>query len=126
MLKTFFEIEEQYYGHDMIQAAKLLSKDKQMFLFQTEACLWMVEQDLCFMYTYSANCSKLEKLERECYSTLEFFLYPVVDLRFTGMAHIKSKVLEIIRGSIYLCGADHNKLLTEIINSSGRWNGERG
>ena len=111
MLKTLGE--ERSYEHDMDQATKLPSKDKRMILFQDEACLRMSGQDRCIMYTDSANCSKMQMLERECYSTLEFFLYPFVDLRF--MTHIKSEVLEIIQGSVYLCGDDHNKLLTETI-----------
>ena len=53
MLEAFFEFEERYYEHDMDQATKSLSKDKQMA--QTQ-------------------------LERECYSTLELSHYPVVDL----------------------------------------------
>ena len=122
MMKTFFEIEERYYEHDMDQATKLPSKDKQMILFQAEACLRMGGQDRCIMYTDLANCSKLKMLERECYSTLEFFLFPVVDLRF--MTHIKSEVLEMIRGSVYLCGVDHNKLLTETVRFI--WETERG
>ena len=40
------------------------------------------------------------------------------------MAHIKSKVLEIIRGSVYLCGSHHNKLLIETIRLI--WEMERG
>ena len=74
ILKTLFEIEQRFYEHDMDQAPKLPSKDKQMILFQAEACLRMVGQDLCIIYTDSANCSKLKKLERECYSKLEFLI----------------------------------------------------